>query len=60
MPTELTDSPTAWFALLERAKRTGDVDLALKAQEQLRQLGVKVEFQARPLKVMAGGSTGAK
>lgn len=45
MSTELADSPTAWFALLERAKRTGDVELALRAQEHLRRLGVKVEFQ---------------
>jgi len=41
---EVCDSPTAWFVLLERAWRTGDVALELKALDELRRLGVRVTF----------------
>ncbi len=41
------DSPTLWIALLERARRTGDCDLAVKAERELHRLGVRVEFGAR-------------
>lgn len=42
------DSPTAWFAVLERALRTGDSDLAARAKRELERLGVTVSFD-RPL-----------
>jgi|GEM_PF-2797354 len=38
------DSPTAWFAALERARLTCDRALEAKAHEQLRRLGVHVAF----------------
>jgi hypothetical protein len=41
---DLRDSPTAWFALLERAKRTGDRELADRARRELERLGVHVTF----------------
>lgn len=44
-----TDCPTAWFAVLERAINTGNLELAAKAQRQLRRLGVTVEFSGRGL-----------
>jgi len=39
------DSPTAWFAVLDRARETGDFQLAAKAQEALERLGVVVRFK---------------
>lgn len=41
---EAKDSPTAWFVLLERARRTGDAALEQKALTELKRLGVSVEF----------------
>ena len=41
------DSPVAWFAVLERARRTNDFELAAQAQRELQRLGVVVRF-ARP------------
>lgn len=41
---EAKDSPTAWFVLLERARRTGDKALERKAIAELKRLGVNVEF----------------
>lgn len=38
------DSPTAWFAVLERALLIGDYDLASQAQRELERLGVVVKF----------------
>jgi hypothetical protein len=38
------DSPVVWFAVLERAKRTNDFDLAAQARRELVRLGVKVSF----------------
>ena len=43
--TEANNSPTAWFVLLERARRTGDVALEQRAIAELRRLGVTVEFE---------------
>jgi hypothetical protein len=44
----LKDSPTAWFALLESAKRAGDADLERKAIAELARLGIRVAFD-KPL-----------
>ena len=38
----LSNSPTVWFATLERALRVGDFVLAAQAQAELRDLGVEV------------------
>jgi len=43
-PDEAENSPTAWFALLERARQTGRPDLEQRAMEELRRLGVEVRF----------------
>lgn len=42
--TNVSDSPTAWFAVLERARLDGDFELAAKAQRELNRLGVTVRF----------------
>lgn len=36
------DSPTAWFCALERARRTRDAALELRALQELTRLGVLV------------------
>jgi len=41
----LADSPTAWFAVLERAIRAGNRELEEHARSQLARLGVDVEFR---------------
>jgi hypothetical protein len=46
------DSPTAWFAVLERARLTEDYELAAKAQAELERLGVKVRFHRRERKAV--------
>jgi hypothetical protein len=38
------NSPTAWFAVLERAKLTGDQAMERRALAQLGRLGVSVRF----------------
>ena len=38
------DSPTAWFAALERARRTEDYELAARAKRELARLGVTVKW----------------
>jgi len=38
------DCPTAWFAVLERAKRTGNGDLEVRALKELHRLGGRVVF----------------
>ncbi|MFH0983756.1 MAG: hypothetical protein V2A79_19750 [Planctomycetota bacterium] len=38
------DSPTAWFAVLERARRDNDFRRAAEAERELRRLGVRVRF----------------
>lgn len=42
---EAADSPVAWFAVLERAKQTGDFATAARAVAELERLGVKVKYQ---------------
>jgi len=39
------NSPTAWFAVLERAKLIGDRLLERRAVAQLKRLGVSVRFE---------------
>lgn len=39
------DSPTAWFAALERARLSGDTRLERLAIRQLERLGVSVTFR---------------
>jgi hypothetical protein len=51
---KLLNSPAAWFALLERARRTGDTELERRAMDELKRLGVDVRF--RPV-ARQGGST---
>jgi hypothetical protein len=41
---EAVDSPVAWFAVLERAKQTGDFATAARAVQELERLGVKVKY----------------
>lgn len=41
------DSPTAWFAVLERARLTDDYGLAARAQSELTRLGVAVKFSSK-------------
>jgi hypothetical protein len=51
-PDTATDSPTAWFAVLERARLTDDYELAAKAQAELERLGVRVKFDRRSPKAV--------
>jgi hypothetical protein len=44
---EAGDSPTAWFCVLEAAKRKGDRELANRAERELARLGVKVKYIGR-------------
>lgn len=39
--------PTAWFAVLERAREEGDYERAAQAERELRRLGVAVRFNGR-------------
>jgi hypothetical protein len=45
VPQRPEDCATAWFAVLERARLTGDRQLELHALAELHRLGVKVEWQ---------------
>jgi hypothetical protein len=38
------DCATAWFSVLERARATGDRQLAAEAIDNLRRLGVVIQF----------------
>ena len=38
------DCPTVWFAVLERALRSSDIELAEDAERNLKRLGVTVLF----------------
>jgi hypothetical protein len=38
------DSPAAWFAVLDAARRRNDFERAAEAKRQLERLGVKVQF----------------
>ena len=40
-----TNSPTAWFAVLERARLVDDYGLANRARRELERLGVIVRFR---------------
>ena len=51
-PDTATESPTAWFAVLERARLTEDFELAAKARAELERLGVKVRFLRRGRKAV--------
>lgn len=42
---EAVESPTVWFAVLERARLTNDIALAEEAQCALHRLGVTVSFE---------------
>jgi len=44
---EAAQSPTAWFAALERARDTNDFELAAQAVRELKRLGVTVRFHRR-------------
>ncbi|MCX5653724.1 MAG: hypothetical protein NTY65_03625 [Planctomycetota bacterium] len=44
---EAVDSPVAWFAVLERAKQTGDFAKAAHAVQELTRLGVSVKYRRR-------------
>ena len=39
--------PTAWFAVLEHARETGNPAREREAMENLKRLGVKVDFTTR-------------
>jgi len=39
------ENTVTWFAELELARRRGDYERAAKAQQQLRRLGVKVQYE---------------
>ena len=39
------DCQTAWFALLERARLSGDYALAERATAELKRLGVEITFR---------------
>jgi hypothetical protein len=45
---EARNSPTAWFAVLERARLTGDKVLERRAVAHLKRLGVSVQFDRKP------------
>ncbi len=42
------DSPVAWFAVLETARRAGDFDRAAEAIRELRRLGICVSYRRPP------------
>lgn len=42
--SEYASSPTAWFAALERAIRTGDLQLAEQCERELKRLGIDVSI----------------
>ena len=42
---DFSDSPVAWFVVLERARMTGDDALVLKAHGQLSRLGVDISYR---------------
>ena len=40
-----TDSPVAWFVVLERARQDSNFELAAKARQELDRLGVTVKYR---------------
>ena len=53
----IEDEPAAWFAMLMTARERDDFDLAAKADQKLKQLGVTVKFKRTPRPATAGGPT---
>lgn len=47
MSKELSDSPTAWFCVMEAAIRRGNREAELQARRELARLGVLVVIDAR-------------
>lgn len=43
-PTRAEDCPTAWFAVLERARIEGDARREAEAVRQLKRLGVTIDW----------------
>jgi len=43
--TDWRNSPVAWFAALERARRIEDFELAAEAQRQLKRLGIIIIYR---------------
>lgn len=52
---DATQSPAAWFCVLETARIGGDAVLAARARRELLRLGVSVRFRRRTAKKAAGG-----
>ena len=44
---EAGESPTVWFAILERARLVNDFNLAASARTKLRELGVTVRYHQK-------------
>jgi hypothetical protein len=42
------EEPTYWFVVLETARRRGDFERALQAQDELRRLGICVSYRRPP------------
>lgn len=43
------DNPVLWFALLERARRTGDPSLDRRARRALSRAGIRVTYDSQPI-----------
>ncbi len=41
---DMSNSPAAWFAVLEAARRRGDTEREALAERELRRLGVRVQW----------------
>jgi hypothetical protein len=41
------DDPVIWLPLLERGRRTGDFELAARAQQELARLGIRVRYDQK-------------
>ena len=52
---EAEECPTAWFAVLERARENNDFERAAEAMRELKRLGVTVRFHRRPKRGRRGG-----
>jgi hypothetical protein len=50
------NDPVVWMLLLERGRRTGDFELAGKAQRELAKLGVEVHY-SKPIPRLARRAT---
>ena len=56
--TQFTESPAAWFVMLEIARKRGDAAEVVRAQRELRRLGVDVRYLCKPTGPMAQGGQG--